>query len=180
MTTIEAQTRTDFHAVLASATRSPQIAESDDLYGWLIGSWELDILHYWTDVRGQNLKGEAHFGWVLDGLAVQDVWKLPRRAEGEELSKTKLTSGTTMRVWDPTLRAWRVTWINPASGVRNELIGRRIGNDIVQIGTHPDGTPIRWNFTEITSTSFLWSGEALDTDGTTWKLQGQFRARRIR
>lgn len=27
--------------------------------------------------------------------------------------------------------------------------------------------------------AFLWAGEALQSDGKTWKLQGQFRARRL-
>ena len=49
----------------------------------------------------------------------------------------------------------------------------------VQIGTPADGTPIRWRFTEISPDSFLSTGEALQSDGKTWKLQGQFRARRL-
>ena len=60
------------------------------------------------------------------------------------------------------------------------LVGRRIGKDIVQVGQFPDGTPIRWMFTEITQDSFRWTGEALDTDGKSWKLQGDFRATRRR
>ena len=65
------------------------------------------------------------------------------------------------------------------SGQRDELIGRSDGHDIVQIGAHAYGTPIRWRFTEISPDSFLWTGEALQSDGKTWKLQGQFRARRL-
>lgn len=181
MTTIEAQHQVDFHSVLSAANRAPEIPEDADIYGWLIGSWDLDVLHYWTDVRALNLKGEAHFLRVLEGRAVLDVWIMPRRADRTaDLAKTNNTYGTTFRVWDATLQAWRVTWINPVTGNRNELVGRRVGNDVVQIGTHPNGIPIRWSFTEITDDSFLWSGESLNPDGETWKLAGQFRARRIR
>lgn len=88
--------------------------------------------------------------------------------------------GTTLRVWDPGIRAWLIRWINPVSGHREEQIGRRVGNDIVQIGARSDGTPTRWRFTEITADSFHWIGEALNPDGNTWKLEGEFRARRIR
>jgi len=35
-------------------------------------------------------------------------------------------------------------------------------------------------FTEIAPDSFRWTGEALQPDGKTWKLEGEFRARRIR
>jgi hypothetical protein len=34
-------------------------------------------------------------------------------------------------------------------------------------------------YTEITPDSFHWLGEALEPDGKTWKLEGEFRAVRI-
>ena len=167
-------------SVLVAAGRSAEIAESDDLYGWLVGSWALDGVRYAEDVPAVPLEAEAHFQWTLEGRSVQDVWIMPRRADRTAaVSKTNNMYGTTLRVWDSTLKAWRVTWINPVTGHRSELIGRRSGNDIVQIGTQADGMPIRWTFTEITSVSFLWTGEVLNTDGQTWRIQGQFRARRI-
>jgi DinB superfamily len=170
----------DAHAVLAAPGRSPEIPESMDAYGWLVGSWELDVLHYWTDVAGQGRKAEAHFGWVLEGRAVQDVWIMPRRAERRAvLDPNQNMFGTTLRVWDPSIQAWRITWINPVNGSRDELIGRWVGKDVVQVGTHAGTTPIRWTFTDITADSFHWIGESLDPDGRSWKLQGEFRARRM-
>ena len=47
---------------------------------------------------------------------------------------------TTLRVWDPTIEAWRITWTDPAGDHHEQQIGRREGKDIVQIGTPPDGT----------------------------------------
>jgi len=35
-------------------------------------------------------------------------------------------------------------------------------------------------FTEITPDSFRLIGEALESDGNTWKLEGDFRAKRMR
>jgi hypothetical protein len=86
--------------------------------------------------------------------------------------------GTTLRIWDPALRAWRVTYINPRTGQRDELIGRRIGDALVQTGRHADGTPIRWTFTDITRDAFRWTGVALAPDGVTWTLEAEFHARR--
>lgn len=182
MRTIEAREKMDFHAVLAAPGRSPEVPESEDVYGWLIGSWELDVLHYrGVDVSAHHIQGEAHFGWVLEGRAVQDVWIMPRRSERTaDLDQINNMYGTTLRVWDPSIRAWRITWINPAGGHRQEQIGRWNGKDIVQIGARSDGTPTRWRFTEITPDSFHWLGEALQPDGKTWKLEGEFRAQRMR
>ena len=162
---------------LTASGRSREIPESEDVYGWLAGSWDLDVIHYGTDVSAQAMKAEAHFGWVLEGRAVQDVWIMPARP-GRSTSLAPATNmyGTTLRVWDGSIQAWRVTYINPVTGQRDELIGRWSGKDIVQVGRHADGTPIRWSFTEITPKSFHWLGEALMPDGKTWNLEGEFRA----
>ncbi len=175
-------TQDSFLEVLSRSGRSAEIPESLDVYGWLIGGWELDVHHYKAvDVAALRIKGEVHFGWVLEGRAVQDVWIMPRRSERTtNLDKSNNMYGTTLRVWDPAIQAWHITWINPVTGHREEQVGRRSGKDIVQVGARPDGTLTRWMFTEITPDSFHWTGEALLPDGKTWKLEGEFRAKRMR
>lgn len=181
MTTITAEVKENFQTVLAAPGRSPEIPESADIYGWLIGSWDLDVFDHQADGTVRRSKGEVHFSWVLEGRAVQDVWIMPPRSERTPgMEKISNRYGTTLRVWDPSIQAWRVTWINPVSGGRRELIGQRSGKDLVQIGAHPNGTPIRWIFTDITPDSFRWIGEGLEPDGKTWRLEAEFRAKRYR
>ena len=181
MTTIAAKEPSGFASALVAGGRSPEISESADVYGWLMGSWELDVFDYDADGNVHRSKGEVHVSWVLDGRAVQDVWIMPRRAERvADLDRGRNRYGTTLRVWDPSIQAWRVTWVNPVTGGRDELVGRWSGQEIVQVGTHADGTPIRWIFGEITPDSFRWTGEALQHDGKTWKLEDEFRAKRMR
>jgi hypothetical protein len=172
----------EFSTALTVPARSPDIPESADAYGWLVGSWELDVLHYWAhNVAAQGIKAEAHFAWVLDGLAVQDVWIMPRRTDRTApLEKSRNMFGTTLRVWDPAIEAWRISWRNPAGDHHEDQIGRRIGNDIVQLGTRPNGAATRWTFTDITPNAFHWLGESLNPDGKTWTLEGEFRAKRTR
>ena len=170
MTHAQAGAQAAFQTALAAPGRAPAIPDAMDVYGWLVGSWDLAVLRYWgVDVSARGLKGEVHFGWVLEGRAIQDVWIMPRRSErtGNE-ETTQNMYGTTFRMWDPAIQAWRISWKNPAGGHYEEQIGRRIGPDIVQIGARPDGMPTRWTFTEITPDSFRWLGEALDPDGKTW------------
>jgi hypothetical protein len=163
-----------FETLLAANGRAPEIPEAADVYGWLIGSWDLDVHRYaGAEVA---LKGEVHFGWVLEGRAVQDVWIMPR--ERGQLGKTNNMFGTTLRVWDASIAAWRIIWVNPVTMHREEQIGRWSGPDVMQIGARSDGTPTRWSYPEITADSFHWLGEALQTDGKTWRLEGEFRARR--
>jgi hypothetical protein len=179
---------------LSARCRAADIGDADDVYGWLVGSWRMRVLHYREDLRAAPLEGEIEFGWVLEGRAVQDVWIMPPRGHRENASRAHAGAGTTaarsdgthdmygttLRIWDPALRAWRVTYLNPATGQRDELIGRRIGNAIVQIGTHADGTPIRWNFTDISRDAFHWTGVALAPDGITWTPEAEFAATRVR
>ena len=178
VTTVQA----GFHDVLAAPGRAPEIPESADAYGWLIGDWELEVRRYWgIDVSMRGIKGEVHFGWVLEGRGVQDVWIMPRRADRTGKPDKQMNMyGTTLRVWDPTIEAWRITWRNPAGDHHEEQIGRRVGADIVQVGVRPNGTPTRWMFTEITGDSFRWTGESLAVDGRTWNLEGEFLAKRVR
>jgi hypothetical protein len=171
-----------FHAALAASRRSPEIPETDDLYGWLVGDWELEVLVYWgQNVADRGLRGEVHAGWVLEGRAVQDVWIMPPPAQRSgTLDKQFNMYGTTLRAWDASIAAWRIAWSNPAGDHYETQIGRKSGQDIVQLGHRPDGTSTRWRFTEITPDSFHWLGEALLPDGNTWRLEGEFRAVRVR
>jgi hypothetical protein len=182
MTTTGVGRQPDFTLLLTASGRSSEIPEPADAYGWLVGSWSLDCHHYaGVDIANLHIEGEAHFVWVLEGRAIQDVWIMPAHSDRRaDLDKANNMYGTTLRVWDPSIQAWRITWINPVSGHRQEQIGRRSGNDIVQVGARPDGTPTRWRFTEITPESFHWLGEALSTDGKTWKLEGEFFAKRVK
>ena len=93
--------------LLAAPGRAAEIPASADVYGWLVGSWELDVLIYWgMDVSARGLKAEAHFGWALEGRAIQDVWIMPRvQDRTSRLEKNLNMYGTTLRVWDPSIEA---------------------------------------------------------------------------
>lgn len=182
-TTARAGEILEFPTALAASGRSPEIPEASDIYGFLVGSWELDVRYYWVDVSGRSLKGEVHAGRTLEGRAIQDVWIMPRRPDRQaDVDRKANMYGTTLRIWDAALQAWRIHWFNPVTGQRDEQIGRKVGTDIIQIGsgTRTEGTASRWRFTEITPDSFHWIGEALAPDGKTWVVGGEFLAKRLR
>lgn len=177
MTIIDTVNNT-FHQALAAGGRSREIPESEDVYGWLIGDWELDVLRYKGE-ETPGLRGEVHFAWVLEGRAIEDLWIMPPRSERTDaLPKTNNMYGVTFRVYDPAIRGWLIRWINPVTGHLEQQIGRRIGSDIVQIGARADGTPTRWRYTDTTPASFHWIGEALHPDGVTWRVEAEFLGRR--
>ena len=82
MVTIERTGTAAFAEALVAADPAPEIPEADDLYGWLVGSWELAVDCYVAvNLTGHGLHGEVHFSWVLEGRAIQDTWIMPRRID---------------------------------------------------------------------------------------------------
>lgn len=154
-----------------SADRAGKIG----LYGRFIGSWDLDVMHFPENAPMRRRNGEWHFGWVLEGRAIQDVWIVPRRGQRGS-GDGPGPYGTTLRIYDTKLDTWRIQWSEPVGQIFLQMIGRAEGDDIVQLGTDENGRMIRWSFREITDRSFLWRGESSIDGGTNWRLVTEFRA----
>jgi hypothetical protein len=162
-----------FPAALHADGPAQDRADKMGLYGWLIGGWDMDAVRHLDDGTTRKSRGEIHFGWILGGRAIQDVWLVPA-AQGE----LPPLFGTTLRVYDPGIDAWHIIWVDPVGQNHLRQIGRADGNDIVQHGTDAAGIPVRWRFTEITPRSFHWLGERSPDQGATWRLQVEFFAHR--
>ncbi len=165
----------EFPDALAAPGPSPLLGSHADTYGRLIGSWEGEVHDFPRGAAPTVQDAEVHFAWVLEGRAVQDLWLSPPRSERTAASAGRY--GTTLRVFRPERGDWQVTWLNPVSGMRCELVGRREGERIVQVGLRAE-RPIRWTFEELTPALFLWQGHVLEADGVTWRLEAEFRMRR--
>jgi hypothetical protein len=141
------------------------------LFGQFVGSWEIDSIWYEPDGNRRSGKGEWHFRWILGGRGIQDVL-FPSGAASHQV-------GTTLRCYDVALGAWHASWMQPSSGEFAHLLGRKVGDGIVQelLGLDPPRRE-RWSFTAITSESFVWLDEVSLNDGVTWSLQQEMRARR--
>lgn len=148
------------------------------LFGQLVGDWEFDYVGYKPDGSKINTKGEWHFGWVLEGRAVQDVWILygvADRAKGG--TPSNLEYGTTVRFYDPKIDAWQVVWNGPMNGNQRTFVARKIGDEIVMEGKS-DSSMLRWIFSEIKPQSFRWRDLGSEDEGKTWRLQEEMFVRR--
>jgi hypothetical protein len=164
---------------LVASGPHPSLGAHAETYGRVMGSWEGTLHNHMGGGAPATGSVEVHFGWALDGRAVQDVWITPARHERGQPPTAGLSwYGTTVRLFDPKSESWRASWLDPVSGLRLELEGRRVGDDIVQLGTR-GGRPIRWTFSRIQPASFLWQGHILDPDGATWRLEVEMRFRRM-
>jgi hypothetical protein len=121
----EMDQRIDFFSRLAAAERSNEIPESADVYGWLCGSWDLEVLHYrGVDVAARGLKGKFTRHACSRGAPSRTCGSCRKPAIDLPSNADRAMNmyGTTLRSWDPSVQAWRIAWTNPVRGhVMTEL-----------------------------------------------------------
>ena len=152
----------------------PELAEKLSLFGQFVGDWDiLECRYLEDDGTWSTSRGKVHWGWILEGRAIQDIWTTI-----DEETQRSVPIGTTLRFYDPKLDAWQSTWISPVQGVVRPFIGRLVGSEIVLEGRNTRGHPIRWVFSEITPNAFRWRGEELRNPPSGWVLYEEMRIRR--
>jgi len=163
---------------LQSAAPNAALAAKLQLYGQFVGAWRADIEYRALDGSKRHAEGEWHFGWVLDGKAIQDVWIFPARRLRGERPEPWFGYGSTFRWYNPAIDAWHIAWFDPGRSIELRQIGRAAGRDIVQIGESQPGVLRRWRFTDIADASFRWIGDISWDRGVTWTLDMEMRAAR--
>lgn len=170
------------HAMLdALHAAAPDTSHSDELmlFGQFVGSWSLDVIYYNPDgtIR-RRTPGEWHFGWVLEGRAIQDVWMIPPRPLRGSGPEPAGEYGATLRFYDPKLGAWRSTWHGPVNGYVLPFIAKALGDEIVLERTE-NGEVIRWIFSRVEAASFYWRAVRSFDSGRSWQLDQEMFATRV-
>jgi hypothetical protein len=164
--------------LLAADGPRAELIDELGLFGPMIGSWDVVITNHRPDGE-EIVHGEWHFGWALDGRAVLDVWIAPNRAVRARTGDHSGEWGVTIRVHDPSINAWRSTWIGPKHAVVMPFIGREEGGEIVLEGSFDPGLATRWIFSDIQPGSFRWRAVESTDDGASWSLRQEMAATRM-
>ncbi len=96
----------DQHVLEALVSRGPHpsLGAHADTYGRLIGGWRGELQSHLPGHSAPAASLEIHFGWALEGRAVQDVWITPARDQRGVGVTAPLPPldwyGTTVRVFD--------------------------------------------------------------------------------
>lgn len=161
-------------------SKGPNPSEPPELmqFGRFVGAWDLKVTYFDpTGLVSREVEGEWHFGWVLEGRAVADVWIVPRRSLREPSGPPAGEYGMSLRFYDQSIAAWRSTWLGPVHKVVLPFIAKQIGDEMVLERLEGERL-VRWVFSDITSDTFTWRNIVSIDCGETWHLEQQFKARR--
>ena len=175
---------------LHSAGPDSALTQKLRVFGQFVGDWECDVVSVSAD--GKRTKGQAewHFGWVLEGRAIQDVWIA--RDEVSQANAPISEWGTTLRFYDSKADVWRVAWAGPRRGNLMAFVAKQSGDEIVMEVDYvqglprmnpPDGPPIhrgQWIFDQIKADSFHWRSVISHDGGKSWQTQSEMFVRRVK
>lgn len=161
----------NFIEALTSKGKSIELPEEYNYFGKLIGSWKLDYIDHNISC---SVKGEWHFSWVLEGMAIQDVIILPSRETKTEIPHPLTEYGTSLRIYNPDTHAWDVAYGFTGKIIRLEA---RKQNDMIVL-TNIDDDKRKWVFVRIEQSSFHWQNVTVKEDGE-WYINADIYAERI-
>src|SRR5215471_10759413 len=145
------------------------------LFGQFVGDWDVDsVITQPGGVKVTN-RGEWHFGWILGGAAVQDVFLL-YASDGKATSPPS-SYGTTVRVYNAREDLWHVAYVSTTAGTVRTFVAHQVGNEIVLENREP-GPQYRWVFSKIEHDSFRWRSEVSPDAGSTWVVNQEMIVRR--
>jgi len=158
------------HELLIASGPFPELRDRLMLYGQFVGSWDVEATWHGKG-PAKTGHGEWHFGWILGGRGIQDVLFASGASQDQ--------FGTTLRCYDAASDSWHITWMQPASGEHAHLVGRKVGDRIVQEGRGSQPRRrLRWSFADIKPNSFRWLGEVSSDGGKTWRLEQEMQGQR--
>ena len=150
----------DFFSALVSQEKNRVIPEEFNYFGKLIGSW---AINYIESNNSLAMKGEWHFSWVLEGMAVQDVIILP-----------DYEYGTSLRIYNPDTHAWDAAYGYTGKIIRLEA---KKQDDMIML-TFVNDERRKWVFTNIEDNRFHWENITVKDDGE-WYINAEIYAERI-
>lgn len=150
----------DFLKKLTSECKNIELPEEYNYFGKLVGSWKID---YIDNSTSHAIKGEWHFSWVLEGMAIQDIIILP-----------DYECGTTLRVYNPGTYVWDIAYCFTGKIIRLEA---KKENGLIVL-TDIENNRRKWVFAKIEENNFHWQDVTVKEDGE-WHINFDLYAERI-
>jgi hypothetical protein len=153
---------------------SAAAAANKALFERLVGTWDVSYEIFDKDGKTRTYRGQVTYQWILDGLALQEVWT------SDSLNKVPQPYSTTIGFQDGKRGRWTEVWIYPAQGTTLSVSGVAEGERIVLTGRDDAGATQRWQIDDIQADSFVYHFEISTDEGQTWRALGVNHMRRHR
>ncbi len=150
----------DFIEALMSERKNTALPEEFNYFGKLIGSWQIN---YVESDNYRSIKGEWHFSWVLEGMAIQDIIILP-----------DYEYGTSLRIYNPYTHVWDVAYGYTGKIIRLEATK----HDEMIILTYTNDKNRKWVFKKIEDNKFHWQNITVNDNGE-WHINAEIYAERL-
>ena len=161
-----------FIETLTNNSKSVELPEEFNYFGKLIVSWKFDYVDHNISC---STKGEWHFSWILEGMAVQDVIILPSRETRTEIPHPLTEYGTTLRIYNPATHTWDIAYCYTGRIMRLEA---RKQDDMIVL-TNIDDEKKKWAFVKIEDNTFHWQNVTVKDNGE-WLINADLYAVRTR
>jgi hypothetical protein len=100
LTTTAVSDTAAFVDALQASGPLPELAARMELYGQLVGRWDVEVVDYEDGGLVRRSRGEWIFSWVLEGRAIQDVFIVPARGSRDDPPGKGNRYGASLRVFD--------------------------------------------------------------------------------
>jgi hypothetical protein len=157
-------------AALVASGPNANAPEQVQQFGQLMGNWSCQGSAPQPDGSWQDSPSRAAWTWyyVLDGFAVQDVWKP---------GNPKAPMGTNLRTYDAETDSWLMVWATQTQARFDHFTATFQDGQIVMLGdrwARPAfaAHKARITFFNIDETHYDWKYEG-STDGETWSEQSR-------
>jgi hypothetical protein len=166
--------RLDMVAALEALGPHPSLGDQAEVFGRLVGSWDVEYTDFSKDGKVTRRSGELIVGWVMDGRAIQDLWIVNPWGSHKEREVY-----SDVRYFDPKSRTWPAIFIDPEHASFARFTGGAVGDDRIVLDTQDfSDKQTRWSVNDIRPNSFIWREEESSDGGKTWGLVAQHQMKR--
>lgn len=169
-----AESVSDLAAALAARGPHPSLGEQGRVFSRFVGTWQVAYMDVMKDGTQLHRTGLFIVGWIMDGLAIQDLWIVdpsPGHAQREVYAD--------IRYFDPKTLTWPSVFFDPEHASMARFSGGAVGSDRVVFQSSEIDTKLtRWSFEDIGPNTFVFRDQSSSDEGKTWKLRAEYHMRR--
>ncbi|WP_422861807.1 hypothetical protein [Flagellimonas sp. W118] len=147
-----------------------------DHWGQLVGNWdiEVEIVNSSGEIT-QSFNGEWNWFYVMNGMAIQDVFILPKREDAKDQNSFY---GIGLRIYNEKLNKWQTAYMDTSNKQMDTGEAISTNEKIILIETNEKDEKIRITYFDFQDNTFKWQQEVFNEDRKVWQINQLIHATR--